>query len=62
MQACWNEWRKVSDAMCHKRLCARLKEKVYTTMVRPQIVYGDSGTEEMTGEQSRRQQRVNILI
>ena len=40
VQARWNEWRKVSGIICDRRLPARVKEKVYNSVVRPVMVYG----------------------
>ena len=39
VQAGWNRWRKVSGAICDKRLPARVKGKVHTSVVRPVMVY-----------------------
>ena len=33
VQAGWNRWRKVSGAICDRRLSARVKGKVYSLMV-----------------------------
>ena len=40
MQVGWNGWRRVSEIICDRRLPARVKEKVYSTVVRPAMVYG----------------------
>ena len=42
VQAGWNRWRKVSRVICNsdRRLPARVKEKVFSSVVRPAMVYG----------------------
>ena len=48
MQAGWTGWRKVSGVI---RVSARMKGKVYKTVVRPVTLYG---TKEKTGGRARR--------
>ncbi|KAK3507828.1 hypothetical protein QTP70_001195 [Hemibagrus guttatus] len=40
VQAGWNEWRKVSGVLCDQKISARIKGKVYRTVVRPAMLYG----------------------
>ena len=40
VQARWNRWRRVSGVICDRRLSARVKGKVYSSVVRPAMVYG----------------------
>ena len=39
VHARWNGWRKVSGVICDRRLPARVKGKVYSSVVRPAIMY-----------------------
>ncbi|KAK3507931.1 hypothetical protein QTP70_003820 [Hemibagrus guttatus] len=39
-QAGWNGWRKVSGVLCDRKISARIKGKVYRTVVRPAMLYG----------------------
>ena len=50
VQAGWNRWRKVLGVICERRLPARVKGKVYSSVVRPPIVYG-LGTVAVTKKQ-----------
>ena len=40
VQAGWNGWRRVSGVICNRRLPARVKEKVYSSVIRTAMVYG----------------------
>ncbi|KAK3548456.1 hypothetical protein QTP70_013155 [Hemibagrus guttatus] len=40
VQASWNGWRKASGVLCDRKISARIKGKVYRTVVRPAMLYG----------------------
>ena len=40
VQAGWNGWRKVSEVICDRRLPTRVQGKVYSSVVRPAMMYG----------------------
>ena len=40
VQVGWNGWKRVSGVICDGKLPARVKGKVYSSVVRPEMVYG----------------------
>ena len=40
VQTRWNGWRRVSGVICDRRLPAKVKRKVYSSVVGPTMVYG----------------------
>ncbi|KAI5615975.1 hypothetical protein C0J50_8706, partial [Silurus asotus] len=40
VQAGWSGWRRVTGVICDSRVSAKLKGKVYRTVVRPAMLYG----------------------
>ena len=40
IQAGWMNWKKVSRVLCDRKLSARVKDKIYKSVVRPAMLYG----------------------
>ena len=40
IQAAWMSWKKVSEVLCDRKLSARVKDKMYMSVVRPAMLYG----------------------
>ncbi|XP_033111638.1 uncharacterized protein LOC117112637 [Anneissia japonica] len=40
VQAGWNGWRRVTGVICYRRVSAKMKGKIYKTVVRPAMAYG----------------------
>ena len=60
-QAGWNGWRRVSGVICDRRLPARVKRKVYSSVVRPAMVYG-LGTVAVTKKQVEQMEVAEIKM
>ena len=39
-QAGWMDWRKMSGVLCYRKLSARVKGKMFKSVVRPAMLYG----------------------
>ena len=59
VQAGWNECRRVSGIICDRRLPTRVKGKVYSSVVRPAMVYGLE-TVAIGRDGSRRDENVEV--
>ena len=57
----WNGWRRVSGVICDRRLPARVKAKVYSSVVRPVIMYGLE-TVAVTKKQVKKMEVVEIKM
>ena len=40
IQAGWNSWRSVTGVICDRKVSAKMKGKIYKTVVRPAMMYG----------------------
>ena len=51
IQAGWMSWKKVSGVMCNRKLSAKVKGKMYKSVVRPAMLYGmeNGGSDGKTG-------------
>ena len=49
IQAGWMSWRKVSGVLCDRKLSAKVKGKIYKSVVRPAMLYGIGVTERQIG-------------
>ncbi|KAK3556575.1 hypothetical protein QTP70_010770 [Hemibagrus guttatus] len=58
VQAGWNGWRKVSGVLCDQKISARIKGKVYRTVVRPAMLYGL----ETVSLRKRQESELEILL
>ena len=40
IQACWMSWNKVSGVVCDRKLSAKVKSKMYQSVIRPAMLHG----------------------
>ena len=53
MQAGWTAWRKITGVLCDRRVPAKVKGRMYKSMVRPAMLYGMEAV-AVTGGQERK--------
>ena len=56
IQAGWTSWRKCAGVICDKRMSMKLKRKIYTTVIRPALIYGA----ETWTTTNREEERLNV--
>ena len=56
IQAGWMNWRKVSGVLCNRKLSAKVKGKMYKSVVRPTILYGM----EMVAVMERQMEKMEV--
>ena len=56
IQAGWTSWRRCAGVMCDKRMTMKLKKRIYTTVVRPALIYGA----EAWTTTKREEERLNV--
>ncbi|KAK3564055.1 hypothetical protein QTP86_007533 [Hemibagrus guttatus] len=62
VQAGWNGWRKVSGVLCDQKISARIKGKVYRTVVRPAMLYGLETVSLRKRQESELEESENTVI
>lgn len=63
MQSGWHNWRKISKALCDRRINVKVKERVYKTVVRPTGTYGtETASWKSAGETFERSRGENAQM
>ncbi|KAK3549102.1 hypothetical protein QTP70_031897 [Hemibagrus guttatus] len=62
VQAGWNGWRKVSGVLCDRKISARIKGKVYRTVVRPAMLYGLETVSLRKRQESELEKQTQIIV
>ncbi|XP_047492005.1 uncharacterized protein LOC125041211 [Penaeus chinensis] len=53
IQAGWNAWRKITGLLCDRRVPAKLKGRIFKTMVRPVMLYGMEAVAVTKGQERK---------
>ena len=53
VSATWGDWKRCSGVLCDRRMPVKLKGKVYKTVVRPALLYGDETWATTRGHEAR---------
>ncbi|XP_047477370.1 uncharacterized protein LOC125030994 [Penaeus chinensis] len=53
IQAGWNAWRKITGLLCDRRVPAKLKGRLFKTMVRPAMLYGMEAVAVTKGQERK---------
>ncbi|XP_047502966.1 uncharacterized protein LOC125048346 [Penaeus chinensis] len=53
IQAGWNAWRKITGLLCDRRVPAKLKGRIFKTMVRPAMLYGMEAVAVTKGQERK---------
>ncbi|XP_047475994.1 uncharacterized protein LOC125029859 [Penaeus chinensis] len=53
IQAGWNAWRKITGLLCDRRVKAKLKGRLFKTMVRPAMLYGMEAVAVTKGQERK---------
>ena len=61
LQSGWMNWRKISGVLCDRKLSARVKGKMYRTVVRPALMYGME-TVALTGRQVKKMEVAELKM
>ncbi|XP_047480558.1 uncharacterized protein LOC125033219 [Penaeus chinensis] len=53
IQAGWNAWRKITGLLCDRRVPAKLKGRIFKTIVRPAMLYGMEAVAVTKGQERK---------
>ena len=61
IQAGWTAWRKITGVLCDRRVPAKVKGRMYKSMVRPAMLYGMEAV-AVTGGQERKMEVAEMKV